>query len=180
MVLALVISTVALPYLAQIIKLPETISLFTVPNLLFLIGVSIVVTIFSGIYPALILSGFKPALALKNKISSANIGGISLRRGLVVTQFAMSQILVVGTIVAVAQMSFVRNADLGFNKEAVYVLTSASDSVVVSRHKALKEELLQMPGVSSATFCSDVPSSDMNWGSNFAFDGRPDEKFDVF
>ena len=63
-------------------------------------------------------------LALKNKITSANIGGISLRRGLVILQFAISQVLIIGTIVAVSQMNFVRNADLGFNKEAVFVLNS--------------------------------------------------------
>ena len=86
-------------------------------TILFLLGTAIVVTIFSGIYPSLIVSGFSPMLALKNKITSATVGGISLRRGLVVTQFAISQVLIIGTIVAVSQMNFVRNADLGFNKE---------------------------------------------------------------
>jgi hypothetical protein len=116
-------------------------------------------------------------MALKNKITSASIGGISLRRGLVVTQFAISQVLIIGTIVAVSQMSFVQNADLGFNKNAVFVLSTNADSVARARQLSFKQDLLQIPGVQSASFSSDVPSSDNNWGTNFAFDHRPDEKF---
>ncbi len=57
-------------------------------------------------------------------MTSATVGGISLRRGLVVTQFAISQILIIGTIVAISQMNYIKTADLGFNKEAVLVLNS--------------------------------------------------------
>src|SRR5204863_3900758 len=98
--------------------------------LIFVLLIVVTVTLFSGLYPSVMLSGYNPALALKNKINSARIGGISLRRGLVVTQFAISQVLVIGTIVAVSQMSFVNSADLGFNKEAVLILAGNSDSAV--------------------------------------------------
>src|SRR5207253_892181 len=105
-------------------SIQEKVSLLNIPVALFILIVTIVVTVLAGAYPSFILSGFKPVLALKNKITSANIGGISLRRGLVVTQFAISQILITGTIIAISQMNFVRGADLGFNKEAVLVLNS--------------------------------------------------------
>ncbi|MEJ0082660.1 MAG: hypothetical protein WDM78_17295 [Puia sp.] len=59
----------------------------------------------AGLYPAMIVSGFSPILALKNKINSASVGGISLRRSLVVLQFAISQVLIVGTLIAVSQMN---------------------------------------------------------------------------
>lgn len=180
MVLAGIFAWISLPYLAQIIRLPADVKLLTVSNIGFLFIVSILVTLLSGIYPALILSGFKPALALKSKISSATVGGISLRRALVVTQFVISQILVVGTIVAVSQMNFVRNAELGFNKQAILVMAGTADSVVISRQKAFKAELLKIPGVSEVSFCSDVPSSEMNWATNFAYDGKEDEQYAVF
>ncbi|HKZ64862.1 MAG TPA: ABC transporter permease [Chitinophagaceae bacterium] len=174
------LAKIAIPYLSHIASVPATLSLFTTGTVLFLTIVLIVVTFLSGIYPALVVSGFKPAMALKSKISSANIGGISLRRILVVTQFSISQMLIIGTIVAVTQMNFVRNADLGFNKEAILVMPVYSDSANLARMKPLKQELLQNPEVISVSFGSDEASSDNNWASNFAFDNKEDEDYAVF
>jgi putative ABC transport system permease protein len=179
-ILALVISAACMPFINLIASIPEKPDLLNLSTLAFLAVIMIMVTLLAGIYPSLVLSGFKPALALKNKISSANIGGISLRRGLVVTQFAISQVLIIGTIVAVSQMNYVRRADLGFNKEAVLVLTSNVDSSVNVRQPAFKQQLLAIPGVKSVSFSSDVPSSESNSSSNFAFDHKPDEKFDMY
>lgn len=177
---AILIALVCLPYIKHIASIPEKLGLFTWSSLLFMILSIVVVTIFSGLYPSLILSGFKPVLALKNKITSATVGGISLRRGLVVMQFAISQVLIIGTIVAITQMDFVRKADLGFNKEAVLLLgVGNADSNMVLRQPALKQALLQSPGIVSVSFNSDPPSSDNNWSSNFAYDHRPDEKYQV-
>lgn len=179
-ILATGLAILCLPYIKHIATIQETLSLFNLQTCLFLLGIIVTVTILAGIYPSLILSGFSPALALKNKITSATVGGISLRRGLVVLQFAISQILIVGTIVAVSQMNFVRKADLGFNKEGVFILNVNADSAVVSRQPAFKQKLLQLPGVQTVSFSSDVPSSDYNWSTNFAFDHKPDEQFHLF
>jgi len=180
MIIAGVIAYVCLPSIKHIDSINEPLSIFKPATILFLVATAFVVTIFSGFYPSLVMSGFKPMTALKNKITSATIGGISLRRGLVVTQFAISQVLIVGTIVAISQMNFVRNADLGFNKNAVFVVNSNWDSVQISRQDALKQQLLKLPGVEMVSFSSDVPSSDNNWSTNFAFNHKPDEKFNVF
>ncbi|MBS1596935.1 MAG: ABC transporter permease [Bacteroidetes bacterium] len=178
--LAMAISKLALPYIKHISSVTEDLSVFTLGNIIFLAGIAVVITFFSGFYPALILSGFKPVSALKNRITSATIGGISLRRGLVILQFAISQVLIIGTIIAISQMNYVRNADLGFNKDAIYVLSGNSDSVSLSRQVAFKEDLLRQPGVQDITFMSDVPSSDNNWGTNFAFDHKKDADFILF
>ena len=177
---AVAIAKLAMPWLSHVASVPESVPLFTAENILFLFVVLIVVTLLSGIYPALIVSSFKPALALKNKIASANIGGISLRRVLVVTQFAISQILIIGTIVAISQMNFVRSADLGFNKEAILVLPAYSDSANQAKMQPLKQQLLQNPAVVNVSYASDEASSDNNWASNFAFDNRKDEDYPVF
>ena len=179
-ILAVIIAKVSLPYLSNVASVPKDISLFSIGSIAFLSGVLVIVTLLSGTYPAMIMSGFKPVLAIKSKINSASIGGISLRRVLVVTQFAISQILVIGTIVAISQMNFVRNADLGFNKEAVLILPSYSDSANLARMKPLKQQLLQNPNVISVAFASDEASSDNNWASNFAFDHKDDEDFPTF
>jgi len=178
--LAIGIALLCMPYISHVASIPEKLKLLNGSTCLFIAAVMVVVTLFAGLYPAFILSGFNAALALKNKITSATVGGISVRRGLVVTQFAISQVLIIGTIVAISQMNFVQNADLGFNKEAILTLSSNTDSTILSREEALKSKLLQVQGVQSVTFSTDVPSSDNNWGTNFAFDHRDDEEFTLY
>ncbi|MFN4313197.1 MAG: ABC transporter permease [Chitinophagaceae bacterium] len=180
LLLAWGLAALCMPLLKHITQIVEPLQLLSAETLFLSALLWLLVTVLAGFYPALILSGFTPLLALRNKISSASIGGISLRRTLVVTQFAISQILIIGTLVAITQMNFVRKADLGFNKEAILVLSSNTDSSVYARQEALKQQWLAMPGVKAVSFCSDVPSSDNNWASNFAFDHRDDENFNVF
>ena len=179
-ILAVIIATVCIPYIKYISSIKETLNFFNLQTGIFLAGLIVIVTILAGLYPSLVLSGFKPALALKSKITSATVGGISLRRGLVVLQFAISQILIVGTIVAVSQMNYVHDVDLGFNKNGVYILNANVDSAVISRQPAFKQKLLQLPGVQSVSFSSDVPSSDDNWSTNFGFDHKPEPDFHLY
>jgi putative ABC transport system permease protein len=178
-IMAVAISFLCLPYIKHIASIHESLSLFNWQTAVFTFAIIIFITVIAGLYPALVLSGFNPALALKNKITSA-IGGISLRRGLVVTQFAISQVLIIGTIVAISQMNFVKKADLGFNKDAVFVLTANTDSTVLSRQLAFKQQLLQLPGVQAVSFSSDVPSSDNSWGTNFFFNHGPAENYTLY
>jgi len=180
-VIALLVAKTALPYLKNIASVPDTIGLLNTGSLLFLACTVVVVIILSGFYPALIVSGFKPVLALKNKITAASIGGIPLRRTLVVAQFAISQLLIIGTIVAVNQMDFVNKADLGFNKNAVLIIPGYTDSISLQKMQAFKQQLLQNPAVKSASFTSDAPSSDNNWGTNFYFNNsQKDPGFSAF
>lgn len=179
--LALAMAKLGLPYLKNIASVPDTIGMINIGSLIFLACTTVVVIILSGIYPALIVSGFKPVLALKNKITAASVGGIPLRRTLVVAQFAISQLLIIGTLVAVKQMDFVNKADLGFNKEAVLVIPGYTDSISLQKMKAFKQQLLENPNVQAASFASDVPSSENNWGTNFNFNNSTkDPGFTVF
>lgn len=178
--LSIGIGTLCIPYLKDIAPIEEKLNLFNASTFIFLVLISVIITILAGTYPSLVLSGFKPALALKNKITSATVGGISLRRGLVVAQFAISQVLIIGTIIAVSQMNFVRTADLGYNKEGILVLNSNVDSSVNLRQPAFKQKLLSINGVQAVSFSSDIPSSESNNSGNFSYDHGPDQKFDLF
>ncbi len=180
LIISIGLAAACLPYISNIASIEEKLNLFTSEVLIFLVCLMVVVTIMSGIYPAMILSGFKPIVALKSKITSASIGGISLRRGLVVLQFSISQVLIIGTIVAVSQMSFVNKADLGFNKEAILVISTSTDSTVLAKQAAFKQELLALGEIQSVSFNSDVPSSYNNWGTNFAFNFKPEEPYTLF
>lgn len=179
-VLAVIIAKFALPYLTHVASVPQDLSLLNAGCLVFLVCTTIVVVILSGLYPALVVSGFKPVLALKNKITAASVGGVSLRRVLVVAQFGISQLLIIGTIVAVNQMDFVNKADLGFNKEAILIIPGYTDSISLQKMAAFKQTLLQNPSIRSVSFTSDPPSSGNDWSTNFAFDhAGKDENFQV-
>ncbi|MEO6979210.1 MAG: FtsX-like permease family protein, partial [Mucilaginibacter sp.] len=134
-----------------------------------------VIILLSGLYPALVVSGFKPVSALKNKITAASIGGIPLRRALVVLQFGISQLLIIVTIIAVKQMRYVNEADLGFSKEAILVIPGSTDSLSLRKMESFKEQLLQNPEIKSVSFVSDVPSSENNWGTNFYYNHEKKE-----
>ncbi|MFD0765075.1 ABC transporter permease [Mucilaginibacter lutimaris] len=180
-ILAVAMAKIALPYLKNIASVPDDIALLNAGTLLFLIVTMLAVILLSGIYPALVISGFKPVAALKNKITAASIGGIPLRRALVVAQFAIAQLLIIGTIVAVNQMNFVNEADLGFNKNAVLIIPGYTDSVSLSKMQSFKQQVLQNPDVRSMSFASDAPSSENNSGQNFYFDhSEKDPTFTTF
>src|SRR5690606_33049325 len=104
MLLAFALAWLCLPLVKHITMITEPLQLITSDTLFLAAVLFFSVSVLSGFYPALIVSGFKPMLALKNKVNSASVGGISLRRGLVISQFAISQVLIIGTVVAVTQM----------------------------------------------------------------------------
>ncbi|MDO1451051.1 ABC transporter permease [Rhodocytophaga aerolata] len=168
---ALVLAKAALPFIREVSDVPEDIALLQNPYVLvFLVGITLVVSLFSGIYPAMILSGFEPVKALKSKITAQSVGGVPLRRGLVVVQFAISQMLIIGTLIAVSQMEYIRHIDLGFSKEAVYMVPVSPDSISRMKYESFKNQLLQNPDIQAVSLANDAPSSDNYWGRNFYFD----------
>ena len=124
----LVLLSVGLGYLAATVLLPmldrwldiqipvTQLQEATVLTRLGLLTVSVI--LLAGLYPAFVQSGFQPALSLKG-VRGMRHRGLTLRKGLVIVQFAISQLLIVGTLVVAQQMDFFMNRDLGFNKESV-------------------------------------------------------------
>lgn len=109
------------------------------------VGVAVTGTlVLSGIYPALLLSSFKPLQALRGKLS-LGIGNASFRKILVVTQFVFSVGLIIATIVISYQMQYVRNKDLGFDKE--YVFSFGLRDQLHTHFDAVRNELLKQPGI---------------------------------
>jgi len=174
-------ATILLPYLSKVADVPESIKLITPSFMLFSTAIILGVTLLSGLYPAIILSGFQPIQALKNKIQVAQIGGVSLRRSLVVMQFVIAQVLMIATVIAVKQMTEIQEADLGFSKEAVYYFGLPTDEAKDGRLEILKQRLESNSQIKRVSISSDVPSSGNNWASNFWFDGkREDLQFITF
>lgn len=176
---AFLLAWIALPHIKHIASIQETLTLLNGANLGLLFTIGLLVAFLAGLYPALVLSGFKPAAVFNQKVITLKSGGVSVRKALVVFQFAVTQVLMVGTIVAIAQMGFIRKMDLGFNKDAILLLNSSTDSVSLARQDAFAAALRKVPGVQQFSFQSDAPTSDNNSSTNFAFDHRPDESFQV-
>jgi putative ABC transport system permease protein len=115
---------------------------------LLMLGAGVVIGVLAGIYPALVLSGFQPIKVLKNmKLGGANRSW--LRPALVVVQFSLSVLLIVCTLIVYRQTKYLNNKDLGFSKEQV--LYFHVNSEVLPKLGALKDELRQLPNVSSVT-----------------------------
>ena len=123
-------------------------------NLFFIaIGIGIV----AGFYPALVLSSFKPVSVLKGRFATGT-RGILLRKGLVIFQFTISIILIIGTVIVYTQLNYMRSQDLGFSKDQTIVIDTNADK----NKDAFKESLSSVPGVLSTTFSSTVPGGGTN------------------
>jgi putative ABC transport system permease protein len=173
--LAYGIAKLALPYVNDLFKASLSVNPFVnIGLLLFIVIIAITVIFLSGAYPGLVLSGFQPIAALKGKLSQKSIGGFSLRRVLVITQFAISQMLIIGTIVIAGQMHYSKNSDLGFKKDGIVMLNvPVNDSTGISKMESLRNKLSAIAGVDDISFCMEAPASGSNNTTDFQYDNRP-------
>ena len=180
MLLAVGLSVLALPFVNSLFSTQMAINLLNNVQLsLFIVLLAILVTFLAGSYPGLILARFKVVAALKSKISGQHIGGFNTRRGLIVTQFAISQMLVIGMIVIAVQMRYAKSADLGFNKDAVVMVPMGDDSTGASIN-TLEAEFAKIPGVQKVSACSDAPASEQSWETNLRYNNSAeDEPFSI-
>lgn len=133
------------------------------------------VSLIAGLYPALKLSSFRPSDALRTGFSAltGNKSGINLRQVLVVTQFTITQLMIIGTIVVSVQMDYFINKDLGFDKEEmIRVTTYSPDRKKTDR---LIQEIESMPEVISYSFSSGPPMDAGQYGTSFVEVGHEDK-----
>ncbi|MDN5204673.1 ABC transporter permease [Fulvivirgaceae bacterium BMA10] len=177
--LAVGLAYFALPFVNQLFDTRLGIDLLRDTYLLtFLSMLLFVVIFFSGSYPGLMLAGFKPVRALKSNLTQKHIGGFSLRRGLIIVQFAISQLLLIGAIVIANQMRYTQQADMGFEKEAVIMLPLHGDKT--SKKSILHTRFSRIAGVEQVTFCDAAPASEFTPNTNIRVDSRAeDENFSI-
>ncbi len=162
LVIALCAVFILLPDFNQLSGKSLEFSLFTQP---FVIGmvlfITLLVGVLSGSYPSFYLSSFIPMTVLRGTASKTGRKSGFLRKVLVVIQFFIAIIMIIGTIVVSSQLSFLRNTDLGFKKDDLVVL-EMQDSTFRSKSEAFKQELLQNPDIVGATNSIGVPG-DIQW-----------------
>ena len=168
--LALLMLRLFLPTFRNFTAKPLPITDLLDPSILLgILAVSAATGILSGSYPALFLSSFQPVAVLKGGRISGAKGGL-FRKIMVVLQFSLSVVLIIGTVVIYSQVRFIKNKSLGFDKERLlYVRLEGKllDNIV-----SLKNEVLQHPGVQSATATSHSPTGIYNNGHDWDWEGR--------
>lgn len=156
-VIALGLSEILLSNLQELLNLKLSGYNFIDPVILLsLLAIILLVTLFSGLYPAFTISRFNPITALKNKFATEEVGGFNLRKILVVTQFTITQMLVVGTFIVVAQINFFLNMEMGFDREAVVTVNVPNRNPGI--RKVMEDQLLSQSFVSGVSFSSSLPS----------------------
>ncbi|MDL1876503.1 FtsX-like permease family protein [Cytophagia bacterium CHB2] len=134
------------------------------------------VSLLAGLYPAFVLSRFVPALALKSKVNTSAAGGLFLRRGLVVFQFIISQMLIIGTFIVTTQMDYFRNKEMGFDKQAIVTVPLPVNET--AKLQTLRAQLLQNSHIRNVSFSYSSAASGNTWDTNLRHTlNGPEETF---
>lgn len=124
---------------------------------MFLFSTLVIVTLIAGLYPSLVMARLKPAVIIKNQLSNAKTSGISLRKALVAFQFVITPFFIIGTLVLIAQMKFLKESDLGFKMDAVIAIEIPESKN--QQKKTLKNSIERISGVQQVSLASKTPLS---------------------
>jgi ABC-type antimicrobial peptide transport system permease subunit len=161
LVLAVVIVTLLLPAFSSLADKELSWNVSGIGAILIgLVGITLFTAVVAGSYPALFLSSFQPLKVLRGSLKSG-AGATNFRRILVVFQFTLSLLLIVGTTVVFKQLSYMQARKLGWDREHLIYIPLRAD--IKSSYAALKEELIKDQHVLGVTGSSHLPS---NIGSN--------------
>ncbi len=174
LIFALIFIKLSLPYFNSLLGTRLVLNLFavwyTLPVLLLF---TVVVGIMAGSYPAFFLSSFNPYEVLKGTAKNSTSKG-KLRRVLVVFQFAVSILLIVGTMIMNRQIKYMLNKDIGFSKEQLIVIERAD--VIGKQMRSFKENVKSIPGVINISSSTAIPGRTNN-NNGYMMEGRKDEVF---
>jgi len=166
MVLAIGLVYLFLPLFNQVADKQLNFELLKGNFLAVVVAITIITGVVSGSYPAIFLSAFQPVKVLKGNFRSGG-GSLLFRNVLVTTQFVVSIFLLVGTVVVYNQLNFIRNRDLGFDKENLMYIPMRGE--LWNKQQALKAELKENPLTANFTIVNDVPTNltsgtvDVDW-----------------
>ncbi len=160
--IAIGLAWLMLPAMASTLAIPlKSPDLFTGQTALFALVLASLTTLLAGVYPAFRLSGMAPIWALKNNTVTQGNHWFTLRQGLVVVQFTVSLILISSALLINQQLTFFRNADLGFNKSAI--ITVGLPDNKPEKLQALRNQFIESPQIKDVSFSFNSASAESNW-----------------
>ncbi|MET4143097.1 ABC transporter permease [Pedobacter sp. UYP1] len=169
-ILALILAELALPSFNNLFQVDLSIwyihndLIWQLPLILCLI------TILAGIYPALVLSGFKPALVLKGNFSTSKQSHW-LQNCLLVFQFSIAVIFIIGLFMISSQLKYMRSQDLGFTANQVVYIKNNAYFNDPAKFKPVRDKILKIPGIKTATVATSVPDGSNNGMNGYTFNG---------
>jgi len=139
--------------------------------------ITLITGFISGSYPALFLSSLQPIQILKRKLKSGS-NNLITRKGLVVFQFAISIIIIICTIVVSDQLSFIKNSNLGFNKENIICIKMTRESN--NKYEVLKNELKKSLDILSMSRSGSINSNEWNSTGDITWQGKEEKNTQTF
>jgi ABC-type lipoprotein release transport system permease subunit len=134
-----------------------------------LIALGIITGIISGSYPALFLSSFQPVKVLKGTIHFSK-SAAGFRKGLVIFQFVLSILLIIGTIIVSRQVNYIQTKNLGYNRENLVFIPLEGD--LPKQYTLFKQELLKQPGIKLVTQMTGSPVAIGNYQDAVDWEGK--------
>ena len=154
--IAVLFFMIALPWYNQLVEISFDLSILLNPEVTIgILGVTLFVGLLAGFYPALVLSSFSPMGMFKTQ--GKNSRGAVLRKVMVVGQFSISVILIVGTLTVFKQLQHMMNKELGFETEQMLVLPIRGSFDLEEKHELIKNEFRSLASVEHVTLSSSVP-----------------------
>ena len=158
LLISILFAEMALPVFNHLVNDPIALSsanLWTTGK--YLLMFLVITGLLAGLYPAFYLSSFKPAQVLKGKNKDKGVASL-LRKALVVFQFVISIVLISSIIIISKQVNFIKDKDLGFNKEAKLVIPLSTDEAA-SSYRVLKQKFIDNASVQGVTGMQAVPGT---------------------
>jgi ABC-type transport system, involved in lipoprotein release, permease component len=174
LIVAVIFIKLSLPFFNNLLGAKLSLSLISKWYIIpLLILFSVFVGVLAGSYPAFFLSSFNPYEVLKGSVKNSMQNG-RLRRVLVVFQFTVSILLIVGTMIMYRQIKYMLNKDVGFKKEQLIVINRAE--ALGKKMKSFKETVKNIPGVINISSSTAIPGRTNN-NNAYMMEGRKDETF---
>ena len=177
LVIALAVVYAVLPAFNDLAGKSLDINLLNVKMVAGVLGITVVTGLLAGSYPALFLSGFVPVKVLKGNLK-AGAGNSLFRNTMVIVQFSVSIMLLVGTAVIYDQLKYIRTRNLGFDKENLIYMRMTGE--LWGKYQTLRTSLEQNPLTSNFTFVSDLPTNLVSGTVNVEWEGKNPESQPLF
>ncbi|MEW7279603.1 ABC transporter permease [Aquimarina sp. 2201CG1-2-11] len=178
LVLAIIVTVIILPVYTSFTGKVATFEYSSITNILLVLGSILLGMILAGLYPAILLSNYAPSKALKGKIRTST-NGLHIRKGLIITQFLATIVLLIGTIVITKQISFMKDQPIGSDLNNVLaingeILTEKTDSILKKNFTVLLDEVKKLSTVENVSLADSYPGYDFHSLSSFMGITYPD------